>query len=206
MGSHVRDRCALTLLGIGAMASERFAPAGLLVEHRGEAVMIDGGPGAAPRGQIRSWLVTDERCELIAAIRRLARQLDVEPHTGTANVGGVAIEAHPVVHTSRTTYGYRIRLRKSVAVWAPEFFEFPKWAAGATIMFADAAAWNRPIRFAGGVGGHAAALDVAEKARALNVGRLVFAHVGRPTIRALDSGSAFPHGELGEEGRVYELS
>lgn len=35
--------------------------------------MIDGGPGAAPRGELDAWLVTNERAELIAGIRRLAR-------------------------------------------------------------------------------------------------------------------------------------
>ena len=71
-----------------------------------------------------------------------------------------------------------------MAAWAPEFLEFPEWAAGVQVMFADAAGWHRPIRFAKGVGGHAAALDVAEAAQAMNVARLVFAHVGRSTIRA----------------------
>ena len=32
-------------------------------------------------------------------------------------------------------------------------------------MFADAAGWNRAIRFAGGAGGHMPALQVAEQAR-----------------------------------------
>lgn len=41
----------LVLLGIGAMASPRYAPAGLLVERRGCRVMLDGGPGAAPRAR-----------------------------------------------------------------------------------------------------------------------------------------------------------
>lgn len=48
-------------------------------------------------------------------------------------------------------------------------------------MFAEAAGWSRPIRFAGGAGGHA-------------VKRLVFAHIGRSTIRALDRGEQFPLG------------
>jgi hypothetical protein len=28
-----------------------------------------------------------------------------------------------------------------MAAWAPEFLEFPRWAASAEIMFADAAGW-----------------------------------------------------------------
>jgi hypothetical protein len=36
---------------------------------------------------------------------------------------------------------------------------------------------------------HAAALDVADWARQLGVRRPVFAHLGRPTIRAMDAGS-----------------
>ena len=72
-------------------------------------------------------------------------------------------------------------------------------------MFADAAGWNRPIRFAGGVGGHMAALDVAEQARAHRVARLVFAHIGRPSLRAIDAGRRLPFGEWGEPGRTYRL-
>jgi hypothetical protein len=32
---------------------------------------------------------------------------------------------------------------------------------------------------------------------------LVFAHVGRPTLRALDKGERLPFGELGREKRAY---
>jgi hypothetical protein len=39
-----------TLLGVGAAASPRYPPAGLLVEHRSTRVMLDGGPGAEPDG------------------------------------------------------------------------------------------------------------------------------------------------------------
>jgi hypothetical protein len=48
-------------------------------------------------------------------------------------------------------------------VWAPEFWEFPGWARGADLMFADAAGWQRPIRFARGVGGHAAVSATADQ-------------------------------------------
>ncbi len=89
------------------------------------------------------------------------------------------------------------------AAWAPEFWRFPEWADGVDLLFADAAGWARPIRFAGGVGGHAAALDVAREARERGVRRLVFAHIGRPAIRALDAGEMPPFGEVGVVGRTY---
>lgn len=75
------------------------------------------------------------------------------------------------------------------SVWAPEFYRFPRCA---DVMFAEAASWSWPIRFAGAVGGHAAALDVAKSARRAKVRRLVFAHVGRPALRALTAAKRFP--------------
>src|SRR5215471_18745910 len=62
----------LTLLGVGAMKSPRYAPAGLLAEHGRERVAIDGGPGAAPGSPPAAWLVTDERAELIRELRHMA--------------------------------------------------------------------------------------------------------------------------------------
>lgn len=70
-------------------------------------------------------------------------------------------------------------------------------------MFAEAAGWARPIRFARGTGGHAPALEVAEQAARHGVRRLVFAHIGRPAIAALDAGHVPPFGEIGTEGGVH---
>jgi hypothetical protein len=44
MAERVTDSCT-PLLGIGVMASERYAAAGLLIERHGRAIMIGGGPG-----------------------------------------------------------------------------------------------------------------------------------------------------------------
>jgi len=41
------------MLGVGAQASPRYRPAGLLVQRGRVRVMIDGGPGAAPAGKHR---------------------------------------------------------------------------------------------------------------------------------------------------------
>lgn len=193
----------LELLGIGAMRSPLYRPAGLLVECGGARVMLDGGPGAVPPGRLNAWLVTDAHCELIAAIRRLARQRGLEPAVARFEHGSLAIVPRSVTHTSHPAYGYRIETPRKAVVWAPEFLRFPTWARGADLMFAEAAGWESPIRFAGGAGGHAATLDVARRARSAGVRRLVFAHVGRPTIRALARGQKLPFGELGQEGRIY---
>ena len=187
------------------MNSPRYAAAGLLVEHARKRVMLDGGPGAVSRMPLDAWLVTDEKAELMPAIRRLSRALGVEAGVGSFSGKGLTIEPHRVVHTSHPTYGYLIRARGWKVVWAPEFWEFPRWARGADLMFAEAAGWSRPIRFAGGVGGHQCLLDVAREARMHKVRRLVFAHIGRPTIRAIDTGEQPPFGEFGVDGATYVL-
>jgi len=68
-----------TLLGVGAMNSPRYSPAGLLIEHGRVRVAIDGGPGAEPAGPMAAWLVTDERAELIGELRRLAAARGLRP-------------------------------------------------------------------------------------------------------------------------------
>lgn len=156
-------RC--TLLGIGAMASPRYRPAGLLVTHGRWRVVLDGGPGAEVPARLDAWLVCDASSELQPALRRLAASHDR----------------------------------------APEFLTFPEWARKADLMFAEAAGWGRPIRFARGAGGHAGALEVSQWAREAGVRRLVFAHIGRPTMGAIEAGQRPPFGEFGVEGRTYQV-
>jgi hypothetical protein len=195
-------RC--TLLGVGAMRSPRFAPAGLLVEFAERRVAIDGG--GSPLQGLDSWLVTDDRAELIAQLRKLARSSGATPAVDEFRAGALTIVPRTVVHTSHPTFWYVISVPEGRVVWAPEFFRFPRWAAGADLMFAEAAAFSRPILFAKGVGGHATALSVCRTARRHHVKRLVLAHIGRPTIRALDSGWRPEFGELEEDGSVYLLA
>jgi hypothetical protein len=195
----------LVTLGVGAQNSPRYAPAGLLVSHRGVRVMIDGGPGAEPGGRVHAWLVTDARAELISQLRRLADRHRLKPVADSFQRGDLLVDLLPVAHTSHPTYGCQVRVGRLRVVWAPEFFEFPHWAAGADLMFAEAASWNRPIRFAGGVGGHLDLLTVAAQAQRYGVLRLVFAHIGRPTIRALDRGERPPYGEFAHDGQIFWL-
>jgi hypothetical protein len=196
----------LTLLGVGAMNSPRYGPAGLLVEYGNTRVMIDGGPGAAPKRNLAAWLVTDERGELISEIRELAKPGGLTPVVGSYASEKFTVEPQTVVHTSHDTCGYLIHAFSKKIVWAPEFLVFPKWAKGADLMFAEAAGWNRPIIFRGGVGGHASVEQVTRDAIKYKVKRLVFAHIGRPTIRAIDSGLSPRFGDYGADGDVYRLA
>jgi hypothetical protein len=177
-----------------------------LAEARAWRVMVDGGPGAVPDGPLDAWLVSDERSELRTAIRRSAGAFGLTARVEAFDRPGLTVEPLPVRHTGHPTFGYRIRVGDVMVAWAPEFLELPAWAAGADLLFAEAAGWDRPIRFARGVGGHASVLEVSRTAQAAQVRRLVFAHLGRPTIRALDAGLVVPFGEIGVEGGVYELA
>lgn len=185
------------------MRSPRYRPAGMLVRYGHRRIMLDGGPGAEPPAYAEAWLVCDERAELASRIRRLAAERGLEPVVGALVMDDLRVQPHPVAHTGHATYGYLFEVHGRRVVWAPEFWEFPQWAAGADLMFADAAGWNRPIRFRGGLGGHACVTDVAGAAQRCGVRRLVFAHIGRPSIRAQDAGLQPPNGTWGVEGRTY---
>ncbi|MFI5615682.1 MBL fold metallo-hydrolase [Amycolatopsis sp. NPDC051903] len=195
----------LVLLGAGAMNSPRYRPAGLLVTWAGHRIALDGGSAADPGPTLDAWLVCDEHAELMPSIRRRACEYGVHPIVGFFDADGVALQPFPVRHTSHETVGYLIETAEQRAAWAPEFWVFPEWTRGVDLMFADAAGWNRPIRFAGGVGGHACVRDVAAAACSAGVGRLIFAHIGRPSIRAIDRGERPPFGEWGRDGAVFRL-
>jgi hypothetical protein len=193
----------LVTLGVGAARSPRYRPAGLLVSHKGVRVIIDGGPDSAPTGHIDAWLLTDNASELAAAIRASARTQEVPARVASLRAADLCIEPRPVVHTNHPTFGYEIRCRGLKVVWAPEFFRFLAWARDADLMFAEASSWHRPIRFRGGVGGHLDATSVQRAACRARVKRLVFAHVGRPTIRAIAAGLRPVFGEFGHDGQGF---
>lgn len=195
----------LTLLGVGAMGSPRYRPAGLLVAHGRVRVALDGSADSAPRAPLHAWLVTDERSELKRELRAAAERCGLAFGVAPFAAQGLRIDPMPVVHTSHPACGYEIAAGGRRAVWAPEFWEFPEWAARADLLFAEAAGWDRPIRFSGGVGGHMAALDVAREAKARGVRRVILAHIGRPSIRARERGECPPFAEWGDDGRTYVL-
>jgi hypothetical protein len=197
----------MTLLGVGAMNSPRYRPAGLCLACEGRHVMFDGGGSTVPPVPVDAWLVTDGHSELSSSIRRAGARLGLEPRVATFETNGLRVSPMGVEHTSHPTCGYLIEDRDGMrrAAWAPEFWVLPAWVAGVELLFADAAGWRSPIRFRNRVGGHASVVDTAARARALGVRRLVFAHIGRPSIRAIDRGDRPPFGEWGTEGSTYRL-
>ena len=85
--------------------------------------------------------MTDGRAELIRELRRLAAAHGLTPAVSTYHASGLTITPQAVVHTSHPAYGYLIEASGTRTAWAPEFLEFPSWAAGADLMFAEAAGW-----------------------------------------------------------------
>jgi len=193
----------LVTLGVGAARSPHYRPAGLLVSHRDERVIVDGGPDTAPTGHIEAWLLTDDRAELAAAIRANARARGLVATVTAFRAGHLCIEPKSVVHRNHPTFGYELRYGGLKVVFAPEFFKFPAWARGADLMFAEASSRNRPIHFRGWVGGHLDAFSVQRAARRAGVERLVLAHIGRPTFRAIAGGCRPFFGELGHDGQIF---
>jgi hypothetical protein len=186
----------LILLGVGTASSPRFAPAGLLVEYGHTRVGLDGGPGSEPPENIHAWLVTDTASTLQPERLRLAQEEGMPiPEVKPFSQGALHVEPHPIASGK---HGYRIVSGKHLAVWAPDCADFPGWARGADVVFADATSWD-------GGDDHPGVLASAMAARRLDVKRLVYARLAEPVFAALDAGDPPPFGEWGEEGRTYRM-
>ena len=149
------------------MNSPRYRPAGF--GELAARVMLEAEVGRSRPHWTPGRSATSAR--LMPQIRRRPGELGVRAAIGPFEAGGVAVRPLPVRHTSHPTHGYLIETAHQRAAWAPEFWTFPEWAADVDLMFADAAGWDKPIRFAGGVGGHACVRDVAAVARSAGVRR-----------------------------------
>jgi hypothetical protein len=73
-------------------------------------------------------------------------------------------------------------------------------------MFADAAGWARPIRFAHQAGGHAAVLEIARQARRPQRPPTGLCSPRTAHRSRIDAGLVPPLGEFGSDGAVYPLS
>ena len=192
----------LVTLGVGAMNSPRFAPAGLLVAHRGVRVMIDGGPGAEPPERLDAWLVTDERAELMAEIRRSAAARGLLPCAGSFRSS--------VAHRGQAGRPHQPR-----RLWLPHPSGRPHGHLGPGILSIPAVGAPGRSHVRGGLcvessdpvcrrgRGPRRRVTIAEAARRWGVRRLVFAHVGRPTLWALAQGATPPFGEFAVDGQVF---
>lgn len=177
------------LLGVGAAGSARFAPAGLLLEYGHVRIGFDGGPGSEPPENIDAWLVSDATGPLQPELRRIARETGMpEPAVAPYEHRPLHIEPMPV---AAAAHAYRITIGHQFAVWAPGLAQFPEWAGGADLMFAD------------GTGDRHRLAEVAAAAQQLLVRRLVLVPVGDTAIESVDRGRPPPYGEWGEEGRLY---
>ncbi len=177
----------LILLGVGTAESPEHAPAGLLLEYGHLRVGFDGGPGSEPPENIDAWLVCGVHDALYPRLREIAQDTGMpEPAVVPYDHRPLRIEPLPA---GAPAYAYRISTGHRTAVWAPVFAEFPAWAAGADLVFADAA------------GGPEEIIDTATAAEGLGVRRLIFVRLGP----AADAMAAPPFGEWGVEGRAYRL-
>jgi len=181
----------LILLGIGTAESARHAPAGLLLEYGHIRIGFDGGPGSEPPENIHAWLVCDVHDGLRPILCEIARDTGMpEPAVAPYDHRPLQIEPLP---TGPLAYGYRISTPHRAAVWAPVFTEFPKWAAGTDLMFAD------------GSGSAVELADIAATAKRLEIRRLVYIRLGDAADAAMGTPGAPPYGEWGQEGRTYRL-
>jgi hypothetical protein len=181
----------LILLGVGAVGSSRYAPAGLLLEYGHVRAGFDGGPGSEPPENIHAWLVCDVHSGFQPERRRIAHE-SAMPEPVVAPYDHPPLRIEPMPLTS-FVYGYRITAGHRVGVWTPVIEEFPAWATGADLMLAD------------GTDGQMSLGDIAAEAKRLQIRRLVFARLGDAAVTAMDEGKRPPFGEWGEEGRAYRL-
>jgi uracil-DNA glycosylase family 4 len=202
-------------VGTGAMESPSRKDACLLVTDGGVALIFSAGPSILVEDieryaeNVDAVFVTDpdDAYEMRGA-RQLAEDLEAPLITPERDgqrwaYGDFRVTAKQVVHTNHPAYGFLIEHGGRKLAWAPEFYQPPDWIKGCDAAFLEAAAWDRPITFAGGVGGHAAALDTLRWLKGKDVGQAVFVHVGRPTERAIEQGNVPTDMHVSEDGEEF---
>ena len=180
----------LYLLGTGVAGSLKRAPAGMLLEYGHARVGFDGGPGSEPPEHVHAWLICDPDDVAMPELRRMALHTGMPLPERKPYAKGV-VRAEPL-ETGRGTYGYRIECGHQLISWVPRADDFPDWAEGSELMFADGAEPERIQR-------------IAEAAKRRQVSRLVYARLGDVALALDAAGRAPPFGEWGEEGGLYRL-
>lgn len=181
-----KNKLKLILIGTGALNSPRKDES-FLVEHGDEKILIDAGPDIKTKefSKLTGILVCDPKSDFMKDAKRIGEKFGLIPQVKKIERDGLKIEPFEVKHTNHKTYGYTIKVDNKKIIYAPEFFEFPeKEIKGADLAILEGSAWDRPIRFIGGVGGHAALLDIWEKCKKLKV-PVVFTHIGKSVEKHL---------------------
>ena len=165
-----------------------------------------GGPGAEPHGSLDAWLVTDERAELIPAIRPLAAARDSGPRAAGFERNGLAHRDAPpwstrIIRPAATGSGRR----GTASSGLPSSTSFPDGRVAPTSCSRGRPHGTIRSDWPGGVGGHMD-VGVAREARRLGVKRLVFAHIGRPALRALARGERLPFGEVAADRQGFPVA
>lgn len=174
-------RSYIYFVGTGALDSPR-RDASLMVVSGDEAVLFDAGKDIQTKHVPKApsiILVTDPQ-ENSKEAKRLAEGFGVEVAHGDWGGKDIDVRAFRVTHTGHDVYGYLIRMSDLTIAYVPEFWKFPSEVANADIGIFDGSAYDRPIAFAGGKGGHAAILDTLIEAHQRGVKRTIFTHVGKP--------------------------
>lgn len=208
------EKTRFIALGTGAMDSPRLDACLLVLGAKN--LLFDAGPDIKPEhvrryaDRLDAVLVTDPSSDYAKDAKRIAEEFGAEfivPEKEGAvyESGGLKVTARNVEHTNHPVYGFLIEMPDGRAAWAPEFWQVPEWIRGVDLAFLEGSAWGRPIAFTGGVGGHAAVLDTAEKARNLGVKQIVFTHIGKPTEEALEKGAEIEGAIFARDGQEFVL-
>jgi len=214
--SHVtKAELRAVTVGTGAMESSSRKDACLLVTDGDTALLFSAGPSILAEDvehytdNVDAIFVTDPEDDYeMRGARQLAEDLEAPLVTPERDgqqwtYGSFRVTARRVVHTNHPTYGFVIQYGDQKLAWAPEFYRPPDWVEGCDVAFLEAAAWDRPITFAGGVGGHAAALDTLRWLKGKDVGQAIFVHVGQPTERAIEQGEVPDNMRIAEDDEEF---
>lgn len=177
-----RVRSFLYFVGTGALESPRRGACLMVVSGR-NAVLFDVGDDVQPKHlpRVPDIILLTDPTENRKEAERLARAVGVEIAYGDWEAPDIKVKAFKVKHTGHDVYGYKVFVSDLVIAYVPEFWEFPAEAVrNADIGIFDGSAFDKPIRFAGGKGGHAPVTETLVNAFAANVKRIIFTHVGKP--------------------------
>jgi hypothetical protein len=200
-----------TLLGVGNMGQSKYAPSGLLIQYKGQALVFDGGQDSpAIPTEVDAWFCTDPQHEFITEIKSLATGRgtilqtgwDSGYHRDELSVSGCGV---PYLHENTQAYTVTIHgadhYDRLQVVWAPRGSEIDSYVLrDVDLAFIGAAGWEFPLTGPAGLPMQPSALDASARARAAGVKQMVLVNFNDDVIRAQANGQELPFGTIGEDG------